>query len=355
MATSPSLLTSLHQIDADWLEAVLAEAGHPNARIDSFALAPIGAGNVGDTARIDMVVSGDPEAPRAMVCKFSAANESAHAHGIGSGSYGREVESYRAFARSGSVCRMPALYWVAGGSEGINLALEDLTRTTRPGDQIAGCSVAEAASVIDELARLHRHSFPMPRDQVPDWALTMADGADYWSSAIARALPIVRANDHGRLDRSEWALIEQANAKASSWYCLPVARGTLTHGDPRVDNILFQDEPTPSAVILDWQMTGWRNPMHDVGYFLSGSVSVEDRRAHDRALLARYLQTFGPDRGYALAEIEADYRVQLLSGLMTTLAAYSVLPITPHVDQLLITLLKRNLAAAADWASLDAF
>ena len=30
---------------------------------------------------------------------------------------------------------------------------------------------------------------------------------------------------------------------------------------------------TVEAVLIDWQMTGWRNPMHDVGYFLSGSVT----------------------------------------------------------------------------------
>lgn len=355
-AGNPAFLEHLSQVDAAWLEVVLAQAGYPAARVESFAMTPIGAGNVGDTVRVEMALAGDAHAPATMICKFSASNETAHAHGAGSGSYAREVETYRNFSRSGSVCRVPRLFWVAGGDAGINLVLEDLTATTRPGNQIAGCTVAEAGSVIDELARLHRFYFPMSADAVPGWALTMAAGADYWSGAIARALPIVRENDHGRLDGEEWRLITLANEKAGDWYRLPVARGTLTHGDPRVDNILFEDGPGgPAAIVLDWQMTGWRNPMHDVGYFLSGSVSVEDRRNHDRALLARYLEVFGPDRGYAPAQIEADYRVQLLSGLMTTLAAYSVLPITTHVDQLLITLLKRNLAAVSDWRSLEAF
>jgi thiamine kinase-like enzyme len=134
-----------------------------------------------------------------------------------------------------------------------------------------------------------------------------------------------------------------------------MVRGTLTHGDPRVDNILFIDGPRADdvqAVLIDWQLTGWRNPMHDVGYFLSGSVSVEDRRAHERDFLDRYAETIG--FRYTLAEVTADYRVQLLSGLMTTVACYGLIPLTPAFDALLIALLRRNAAAAADWESLAA-
>jgi hypothetical protein len=39
---------------------------------------------------------------------------------------------------------------------------------------------------------------------------------------------------------------------------------------------------------------------------------------------------------------------------MTTLAAYGVLPMTPQVDALLMALLRRNIAAVADWRSLEA-
>ncbi len=132
-------------------------------------------------------------------------------------------------------------------------------------------------------------------------------------------------------------------------------RGALTHGDPRVDNMLFIDHPDAiEAVIIDWQMTGWRNPMHDIGYFLSGSIAVEDRRQHERALLALYADVLGSDHDYPAETMLDDYRVQLLSGLMTTVAAYALLPISVPVERLLIALLRRNLAAAADWDSISA-
>ena len=181
--------------------------------------------------------------------------------------------------------------------------------------------------------------------------MTMAATADYWVAAIDRAVPIIRAAVFDRLSADERATIEGACRKARDWYTRLVARGTLTHGDPRVDNILFLDEPGGvQAVLIDWQLTGWRNPMHDIGYVLSGSVPLADRRAHEHALLGQYAEEFAGD--YPLERVTADYRVQLLGGLMTTIASYGLIPLTPAVDTLLITLLRRNAAAAIDWDSL---
>lgn len=347
----PSLLDHADLIDARWLTAALRQAGYHDAEVESFACKPIGAGNVSDTQRIALTYRGPTDAPASVVCKFRASSDQAHAHGIGSGSYYREVNSYRVIGQS---CRTPRLYWLAGGRENINLMMEDMTGIARPGDQIAGCSGAEAAAVVAELARLHRSFLPMPREQKPEWAMTMAETADYWTDCIDRALPLIREHVADRLSARELATAEAAQAIAADWYRLPVTRGTLTHGDPRVDNILFLDAPEGvRAVLLDWQMTGWRGPMQAVGYLLSGSVTVEDRRAHEGRILADYAAHFGAD--YPLEQVRADYRLQLLSGLLTTIAAYALLPLDNEaVDLLLLTLLRRNLAAAMDWESIPA-
>ncbi len=348
---APRLLDRLDEIDAGWLTAVLRRAGHADADIAGFALTPIGAGNVSDTARVDLVHRGGAGAPASLVCKFRCSDAVAHAHGVASGSYHREVGSYRLVA---DACRTPGLLWVAGGHDTINLVMEDLSGRARAGDQVAGCDPAEARAVVTELARLHRAFFPMPRAAAPDWAMTMAETADYWVDAIARAVPLIRAEVAERLSRDEMRAVETAARIARAWYTLPVVRATLTHGDPRVDNILFLDgaDGAVEAVLIDWQMTGWRNPMHDVGYFLSGSVTEENRRAHERDLLAHYADLIGA--AYPLDAVLADYRVQLLGGLMTTIAAYALIPLTPPVHLLLLTLLRRNLAAALDWDSFAA-
>lgn len=49
----------------------------------------------------------------------------------------------------------------------------------------------------------------------------------------------------------------------------------------------------PVPGFLDWQLARTGNWSHDVGYFVAGSLAVEDRRAHDRELLACYLDALG--------------------------------------------------------------
>lgn len=355
-AVRPRLLDTVADLDAGWLTDVLRQAGHADAAVRRFVVRPIGAGNVSDTVHVALDFAGPTTAPSSVVCKFRCSQPQAHAHGIGSGSYFREVHSYTALRdMGGGACRVPHAYWIAGGAENVNLVLEDLTGLARSGDQVAGCSAADAAAVVIQMARLHRTAFPLAREAAPAWGLTMADSADYWSAAITRAMPLIRQHSGHQLSEGDWAVLHGAHAVAHAWYSLPMPRGALTHGDPRVDNILFIDQADGiEAVIIDWQMTGWRNPMHDVGYFLSGSVTVADRRMHERALLALYADEFGRDRGYSDQAMEDDYRVQLLSGLMTTVAAYALLPITAPVERLLIALLGRNLAAAADWDAIAA-
>ncbi|WP_179043363.1 phosphotransferase family protein [Sphingobium lactosutens] len=353
-STAPALLSQLPQMDCAWLNAALHAGGFPEADVASFAIRPIGAGNVSDTVRVELAYRSHGPAPSSIICKFSSSHPDNHAHGVGSGSYYREVNSYEILKATADCCCIPRPFWVAGGPDNINLVMEDLSEDTRAGDQIAGCGPDDAASVIVELAKLHRAFFPMAREDAPVWGMTMADTADYWVAAIERALPVIREHVSGRLTPEEMATVEEARVMAPSWYRLPVLHGTLTHGDPRVDNILFRDgKDGVQAILIDWQMTGWRNPMHDVGYFLSGSVSVDDRRAHERALLSLYAKTLGDEREYGLEMISEDYRLQLLSGLMTTIASYGVLPLNAVTDRLMFTLLRRNVAAAMDWESLS--
>lgn len=347
------LIDGAQDLSAFWIEGVLHHAGYSDAAVASFEAKPIGAGNVSDTVRVALTYRSETDAPSSIVCKFRCSDAQAHAHGIGSGSYGREVNSYRALHAAGYNFGIPRVFWVDGHAENVNLVMEDLSVGTRAGNQVAGCSVTDARSVVVELAKLHSAFLPMPQADAPDWAMTMAATAEYWTGAIAQGLPVVRETAAERLGAAGMAVVERAVELALAWYRLPVERGALTHGDPRVDNIIFRDRADgPEAIIIDWQMTGWRSPMHDVGYFLSGSVSIEDRRAAEADLLDAYADIVGDV--YPRDAIDADYRLQLPSGLMTTLAAYGVLPMTPEVDALLIALLRRNVAAVADWRSLEA-
>jgi thiamine kinase-like enzyme len=357
-AVEPRLLDRVDQIDIAWLEGVLRASGSPTARVKTFALTPIGSGNVSSTVRVDMTVDdarGACGTPQAMICKFRPLDAVSHAHGVASRAYTCEIGAYSLLSSLLGTCRIPGLIWVAGGAENINLVVEDLTRSTRPGNQIAGCDVADALAVMAEMARLHR-STPLPLEaDAADWMLRMPECGEYWGPAIGVGAQVIADRYGDRLSQADIASVREAAELAQIWHRLPLTRASLTHGDPRVDNILFEDRGDGvQAILIDWQVAGRRSPMHDVGYFLSGSVSVEDRRAHEHALIEHYAERLGSRFDYPHDEILADYRIHLVSGLMITTAAAAVLPDTPQAATLLLALLERNLAAVADWGSLAA-
>jgi hypothetical protein len=65
---------------------------------------------------------------------------------------------------------------------------------------------------------------------------------------------------------------------------------TLLHGDPHIGNtyVLPDDHPGEKVGFLDWQMVRRGNWSLDLGYFLQGALTVEDRRSGERDLLTEY-------------------------------------------------------------------
>jgi hypothetical protein len=353
-APTVPLLDETGQIDAAWMTAALADS-FPGVAVGSVACRPIGAGNVSDTVHVAIKYRARPEgAPDAVVAKFRPRSPAIHAHGLGSGAYHREIGGYRAISER-RACRIPRLFHVDGDETNINLVIEDLTTAT-PGDQLTGCGPAEAEAVLTQLARLHAAFFPMDPSTAPKWPIRMADAADYWTPTIEQGAATALQRYRGQLSDAELETVAATGELVRPWFLLPQPRLSLTHGDPRVDNVLF--EPADGgwgAVLIDWQVTGLRNPMYDVGYFLSGSLTVSDRRAHERRLLAHYRSEFAAaGRTYPTDEAVEDYRTQVMSGLMTTTGAIAVLPDVEQVNTLILALLERNCAAVSDWDAVTA-
>lgn len=351
---TPPLLEAIEQIDVAWLDAALA-ARHPGARVASFTTRPIGAGNVSDTVVVDLTYDHRPDgAPDAVVAKFRPQDDAVHAHGLASGAYHREIGAYRTIAGTGRT-RVPELFHVAGDETNINLVVEDLTSAT-PGDQVAGCGIDAAHAVLTELAGLHA-GFPTTDDTAPDWPIRLRDVADYWTDKMRTGAQQAAERFTGVLSDDDLAAVADGAELVHAWHLLPHRRQSLTHGDPRVDNVLFEQvDGATRAVLIDWQVCGVRNPMYDVGYFLSGSIEVDDRRAHEDALLAHYVERYDAAAAepYPLDEAREDFRVQVMSGLIITTAAIAVLPDNDVVNTLILALLRRNCAAVNDWGSIAA-
>ncbi len=90
---------------------------------------------------------------------------------------------------------------------------------------------------------------------------------------------------------------------------------TLCHGDYRMENLLYGNQPHhDAAAVIDWQGPLRARGMNDVALFLGQSTQIDVRRSHERALIDRYasgLKEAGIDAGDSI-ELWNEYRYSLL-------------------------------------------
>ena len=348
-ATAP-LIGSSKEITGRWLEQVFARHDASPISIQINSIEPIGQGTTAEVVRVSLS-SDSIDVPASVVCKLVSMPPEARVSGRTFDPFKCEAFCYRHFLRHGC-CRTPRCYLanVSDNGSGCNLVLEDLSRATRPGNQVAGCSVAEASAAISELALLHRAHWNGNR---LDWLIDPTGPFSVlWQQAYAQGASIFRERFTDRLDAAYLELIDKLVPRIQEWTAAPSIRKTFVHGDARVDNFLFLDDGQgqTKAVLLDWQLSAFRNPLYDVAYFLTGSISVEDRRQHEKSLLDEYFHlVHDAEPGLTFDQIQADYRDQIISGLLTTVFAALSVPAGPPGDTLLLALANRNCTAVLDW------
>src|ERR1035437_3368689 len=241
----PEALTST------WLADALA-----TGPIERFGVEPIGTGQMSESRRVSIDYAPGPDSgPASVVLKTASADENSRAAGVGLGVYEREVRFYRELApRIGgplAECHLAAIDPQEGW---FTLILEDVAPAVQ-GDQIAGCTVEQARLAIHELAMLPAF-------------------LERYGERVAPEHSEVCARSVASLDG--WA----ADSRP------PLG---LVHGDYRLDNMLFGASDAPRRfVAVDWQTVSWGPVMTDVAYFLGSSLSVEDRRENEHALVREY-------------------------------------------------------------------
>jgi aminoglycoside phosphotransferase (APT) family kinase protein len=124
---------------------------------------------------------------------------------------------------------------------------------------------------------------------------------------------------------------------------------TTSHGDFRLDNLLFQSG-SPRPVVVDWQTAGWTGASLDVAYFIGGCLSIEDRRAHEPDLLAHYHDALCRRgvRDYALEQLRADTRLDAFGGVLMAIVASMVVRRTERGDLMFLTSTTRHAQHALD-------
>ena len=200
------------------------------------------------------------------------------------------------------------------------------------------------------MALFHRAYLNRPDLIAADWLIQ----PQKLIPSYRRGAGIVREWLAPRLTAEELVTISAFDAQIEHWLRPVSGPKTLIHGDPRVDNILF-DGPERRACLIDWQSLSAGDPLYDVAYFLSGSVSIADRRAGERDLLHDYVGLMAEaDAAFTYERAEASYRRCLPSGLWLTIIAAAFVDRSAHNAELIETLIHRNVEAMRDWDALAA-
>jgi len=98
---------------------------------------------------------------------------------------------------------------------------------------------------------------------------------------------------------------------------------TLLHGDPHIGNTYLL--PGGDVGFLDWQMVRRGNFSLDLGYFLQGALTIDDRRRAERDLVEEYRDslTLPADEMPSADEIWLRYRASVAHGLAIWIATLS--------------------------------
>ena len=198
----------------------------------------------------------------------------------------------------------------------------------------------QAAQSLEELARLHAATWEGP--QFADTAWLDSRMEQYTRT---RGLEEITGNFDGPIGARVPAEVRDARLLYDTYSALGrQVRNELPwcviHGDTHIGNVYLDADGRPSFV--DWQLVQ-RGPWYlDVGYHVATALSVEDRRANERDLVAHYLDHLAADGTRRLDEssVWRGYRRGIVHG-------FYLWAITLKVDPEITTRLLHRLGTAA--------
>ncbi|HUR77957.1 MAG TPA: phosphotransferase [Acidimicrobiales bacterium] len=339
------------EITAGWLAEKLG------APVSDFTLEQIGVG-VGLLGRLYRVsLTGHASTPATIIAKFPTLDEGARANvATPLGFYANEINFYNEAAALTPITTAKAFAAeIDPDTQDFVLLLEDLS-DRRSADQTVGCAVGDAEVAVDALAGLHAHWWESDFAQIP-WVKSylVPPYPQVIQAIFANAWPVAREVLHETMPEDIRAfgdrfptLVEWFLAEAS------VPPYTYCHGDFRLDNLFFGRDGEASVTVLDWQISFRGNAAYDLAYFLSQSLSTEDRRASEKALIDRYLGVLANkgvevDRG----AFDKAYARTVAYCFIYPIAAAGQIEVTNERHLALLHLLySRSAAAIDDWDAL---
>lgn len=307
--------TRADQIDTEWLTRVLREHGALNAaRVSSFALEPLAdPGQTADLCRIRLDYEGEARtAPKSLVAKFPATFGPAREVARQYESYLCEVRFYQVLARARDL-PVPKAYaaQIDPETQDFVLLFEDL------GDARAGSlfrsSPDDVRIGLVQLARIHaefwndptlqQHTFVRKASE-PGWN-AMLKGVTTQLAGAARAQFSADFSPYALSAIETWLGVwDEIATYTPDPY-------TLVHVDAHPKQMFFPTEACPRFALFDWQQPGMNWGAWDVARLMVTGLSVEDRRANERALVDVYYDALRHNGATGLSKDRLWFQIRL--------------------------------------------
>ena len=342
------------RIDPQWMTEALRRAGVISAAcVDDLQIRPVGNGLVGDSYRFTLTYDQqEPGAPGSVVGKFPAKDAASRKSGSEHMLYMREVSFYRELAATVAIhTPRPLVAEIDPATDDFTLIFEDLG-PARQGDQLEGCSVADARTALAEAAALHAPRWGDPALAASDWlSVRPATLTAMIDAILPTVVGLFQERYAGQLEPEFMALVQKLPQVLIAQRTDTSTPRTVMHADFRLDNVLFEVKGGEKAMAtLDWQTVGCGPGVTDAAYFLSAGISPQDRRDHQKDLIGFYHSEL-QRRGVTGSDWDAcwrDYRRYSVHGVMMGVFSALAVERTERGDALFLKMTRGACEMAAD-------
>ena len=325
----------------------------PNTLKD-FSFQAVGSGQVGDSYRLFLDWNNN-EGPETIIAKCSAKDLTSRQTAKNMNLYEIEAYWYNQYGNKIPI-RCPEAYFVGLDKKDIGnfiMFMEDLSPAKQI-SQMAGCNVNDIRLALDEVALLHKAHWDDNNLSKIKCLNYGKDRKKFIKQFLIEIYPEWCSRYKDRIDKSILEMGKSLIDRYDSYIEIKTEPIVLSHGDFRLDNMLFYDNNGRVAV-LDWQTLSAGVPMADIAYCISTSFSdSNDRKIHEESLVSRYLKKLNLDDGVYPYELAwRDYRRCSFIGFLMGVISSMLVERTERGDEMFAVMVERSGKQAIQLESLS--
>lgn len=277
--------TQWENITPDWINAALARH-YPKARVEDVSIVTRDDGT-NRRVRLGLTYSRGTGPQTLFLKSHETSHRSVH---LRNGNLFNEARLFT--ARVPLEVAHPVVYKSIVDWVGVNflLVMEDLMASgADPRDATRPMTIEQVANGLRGLARLHSRywGFSARTHKKLSWVKTWAP-SEGWQVGLGKRIPIGLQRAAGKLPDTVMKYSGEQIVELWTRYVASLTNGpmTLLHGDAHIGNTYITS--TGDVGFLDWQVVRRGEWSQDVGYFLIGSLTEDDRRRGEKQLLEIY-------------------------------------------------------------------